>query len=80
LRCSEQPWALGDIAAAHQSREGSKVISKQFGVHYSTVKELIQKWKPFKTVANLLKEGNLWDAHPGHKAPVPSHPKDTLSG
>jgi len=23
---------------------------------------------------------NLWDAHPGHEAPVPPHPKDALLG
>jgi len=24
--------------------------------------------------------GDLWDAHPGHKAPVPPHPKYALLG
>jgi len=25
-------------------------------------------------------DGDLWDAHPGHEAPVPPHPKDALMG
>jgi len=27
---------------------------------------------------HLAVDGDLWDAHPGHKAPVPPHPKDAL--
>jgi len=27
-----------------------------------------------------VRDGDLWDAHPGHKAPVPPHPKDALLG
>jgi len=39
--------------AAHQSGKGYKVISKQFGVHQSTVRKIIiHVWKTFKTVAN----------------------------
>jgi len=29
---------------------------------------------------HLAVDGDLWDAHPGHEAPVPPHPKDTLLG
>jgi len=25
-------------------------------------------------------DGDLWDAHLGHEAPVPAHPKDALLG
>jgi len=29
---------------------------------------------------HLAVDGDLWDAHPGHEAPVTSHPKDALLG
>jgi len=28
----------------------------------------------------LAVDGDLWDPHPGHKAPVTPHPKDALLG
>ncbi|MEE6522209.1 hypothetical protein FKM82_020645 [Ascaphus truei] len=45
------------IVAAHQSGKGYKAISKQFKVHHSTGRKIIQKWKTFKTVANLPRCG-----------------------
>jgi len=29
---------------------------------------------------HLAVDGDLWDAHTGHEAPVPPHPKDALLG
>jgi len=29
---------------------------------------------------DLAVDGDLWDAHPGHEAPIPPHPKDALIG
>jgi len=34
----------------------------------------------FRNVGNLAVDGDLWDAHPEHEAPVPPHPKDALLG
>jgi len=44
-------------AAAHKSPKGYKAISKLFGVHHSTVRNIIHKWKTFKTAVNLLRSG-----------------------
>jgi len=39
---------------------------------------ILQKCWP-KLIGNYLAvDGDLWDAHPGHEAPVPPHPKDAL--
>ena len=46
------------VVAAHQSERGYKVISKQFGVHHSTVLKIIHMWKIFETVANLIPAGS----------------------
>uniref|UniRef100_A0A3B3ZP91 Poly [ADP-ribose] polymerase n=1 Tax=Periophthalmus magnuspinnatus TaxID=409849 RepID=A0A3B3ZP91_9GOBI len=32
-----------------------------------------------KCSEHLAVDGDLWDVHPGHEAPVPPHPKDALS-
>ena len=37
--------------------EGYKVISKDFGVHHSTERKIIHKWKTLKTVANVPRSG-----------------------
>jgi len=29
---------------------------------------------------HLAVDGDSWDAHPGHEAPVPPHPKDAILG
>jgi len=29
---------------------------------------------------HLAVDGDLWDAHPGHEAPIPPQPKDALLG
>jgi len=41
------------IVAANQSGKGYKAISKQSGVHHSTERTIIHKWKTFKTAANV---------------------------
>jgi len=41
---------------------------------------ILSKFCPILTEEHLAVDGDLWDAHPGHEAPVPSHPKDTLLG
>ena len=35
--------------AAHQSGKGYKAISKLFGVHHSTERKIIHRWKTFKS-------------------------------
>nr|XP_028576306.1 zinc finger protein 577-like isoform X2 [Podarcis muralis] len=45
------------IVAAHKTGKGYKAISKQFKVHHSTIRKIIQKWKTFQTVANLPRSG-----------------------
>uniref|UniRef100_A0A3Q3A0Z3 Sleeping Beauty transposase HTH domain-containing protein n=1 Tax=Kryptolebias marmoratus TaxID=37003 RepID=A0A3Q3A0Z3_KRYMA len=45
--------------AAHQSGEGFKTISKQFGVHYFTLRKILHKWKTLKTAASFLRSGCL---------------------
>jgi len=52
------------VVAAHQSGKGYKVISKQFGVHHSTERKIIQKWKTFKTADNLPKNGRHCEIGP----------------
>ena len=44
--------------AAHQSGEGYKTICKHFGVHHSTMRKIIHKWKTFKIVSSLLRSGH----------------------
>ena len=44
--------------AAPQPGKGYKAISKQFGVHHSTVSEIAYKWKTFKTGASLSGSGS----------------------
>ena len=41
-------------------RKGYKGIPKQSGVHHSTVRKIIHKWKTFKTVANLPRKFTPW--------------------
>ncbi len=39
------------IDVAHQARKGYKTISKEFGLHKSTVRQIVYKWRKFKTTA-----------------------------
>ncbi|CAI5768315.1 TCB1 transposase [Podarcis lilfordi] len=45
------------IVAAHETGKDYKAISKQFKVHHSTIRKIIQKWKTFQTVVNLPRSG-----------------------
>ena len=45
----------GAIIAVRQFRKGYKVISKQCGVHKSTVRKVIHMWETFKADATLLR-------------------------
>ncbi len=37
------------VDVAHQARKGYKTISKEFELHKSTVRQIVDKWKKFKT-------------------------------
>lgn len=41
----------------HGAGKGYKKISKELGVHRSTVRKTIYKWKKFGTIANLPRSG-----------------------
>ena len=43
---------------------GFKAVSKLSGVHHSTVREIIRKWKTFDAVANLLGKWTFQRVHP----------------
>ncbi|XP_063291707.1 dihydrolipoyllysine-residue acetyltransferase component of pyruvate dehydrogenase complex, mitochondrial [Pelobates fuscus] len=58
------------IVASHQTWEAYKAISKQFEVHHSMVKKIIQQWETFKTVANLSRSGYPTKINP--KVPLPA--------
>jgi len=49
---------LGEaIVVALQSGRDYKVVSDLFGVHHSTERKIIHKWKEFKTAVNLPRNG-----------------------
>uniref|UniRef100_A0A4W6CXH4 Sleeping Beauty transposase HTH domain-containing protein n=1 Tax=Lates calcarifer TaxID=8187 RepID=A0A4W6CXH4_LATCA len=43
--------------AVHQSWRDYQAIFKQFKVHHFTVRQIIHKWKTFKTVVSLVRSG-----------------------
>ncbi|CAI9576007.1 unnamed protein product, partial [Staurois parvus] len=45
------------VVDAHKSGKGYKRIAKDLGLHLSTVKRIIYKWKKFSTVATLPRSG-----------------------
>ncbi|KAI3367038.1 hypothetical protein L3Q82_009675 [Scortum barcoo] len=45
------------IAAAHESGERFKEISKEFEISYFTVWKIVYKWRTFKTTANVPRSG-----------------------
>ena len=50
----EYTWLIDEaIVAAHQPGKGYKAISKLFGIHHSTERNIIHKWKTFKTAVHL---------------------------
>ena len=42
---------------AHQAGKGYKTISKHFGLHQSTVRQIIYKWRKFSTIVTLPRSG-----------------------
>ncbi len=45
------------VAVAHQAGKGYKVISKKFGLHKSTVRLIVYKWRKFKTIVTHPRSG-----------------------
>ncbi|XP_068111821.1 uncharacterized protein [Hyperolius riggenbachi] len=45
------------VVEAHKSGKGYKSISKELGLHRSTVRQIIYKWKKFSTVLTLPRSG-----------------------
>lgn len=45
------------IVELHKAGRGYKSISKSLDVHVSTVRQIIYKWREFKTVATLPRRG-----------------------
>ncbi len=41
----------------HQDRKGYKTISKEFGLHKSTVIQIVYKWRKFKTTVTFPRSG-----------------------
>ncbi len=51
-------WDLGkSVYVAHQARKGYKTISKEFGLHKSTVRQTVYKWRIFKTTVTFPRSG-----------------------
>ncbi|XP_011476103.1 uncharacterized protein LOC105354509 isoform X2 [Oryzias latipes] len=55
------------IVEMHQAGKGYKSISKSLDIHLSTVRQIIHKWKRFKTVATLPRSGR-----PVKNNPIPA--------
>ncbi|CAH2321100.1 ankyrin repeat domain 49 isoform X1 [Pelobates cultripes] len=45
------------VIAAHQSKKGYKTIAKTLGLHLSTVRAIVYKWRRFNTTATLPRSG-----------------------
>ena len=45
------------VVDAHQAGKGYKTISKEFGLHQSTVRQIVYKWRKFKTIVTLPRSG-----------------------
>lgn len=45
------------IVDAHEAGKGYKFISKEFGLHRSTVRQIVYKWRIFKTTVTLPRSG-----------------------
>lgn len=45
------------IVDAHEAGKGYKIISKEFGLHRSTVRQIVYKWRIFKTTVTLPRSG-----------------------
>ena len=45
------------VINAHQSGKGYKTISKDVGLHQSTVRQIVYKWRKFNTIVTLSRSG-----------------------
>lgn len=45
------------IVDAHEAGKGYKIISKEYGLHRSTVRQIVYKWRIFKTTVTLPRSG-----------------------
>ncbi len=52
---TEDLWKRVDVA--HQARKDYKTISKEFGLHKSTVRQIVYKWRKFKTTVTFPRSG-----------------------
>ncbi len=46
-----------ELYFAHEARKGYKTISKEFGLNKSTVRQIVYKWRKFKTTVTFLRSG-----------------------
>ncbi len=51
------------VDVAHQARKGYKTISKEFGLHKSTVRQTMYKWRTFKTTVTFPEK---WSTNKDH--------------
>ncbi len=51
------------VDVAHQARKGHKTISKGFGLHKSTVRQIVYKWRKFKTTVTFPEK---WSTNKDH--------------
>ncbi len=45
------------VDVAHQARKGYKTISKEFELHKFTVRQIVDRWKKFKTTVTFPRSG-----------------------
>lgn len=45
------------IVDLHKTGKGYKIIARTLGIHLSTVREIVHKWRRFNTVATLPRSG-----------------------
>lgn len=45
------------VVGAHEAGKGYKIISKEFGLHRSTIRQIVYKWRIFKTTVTLPRSG-----------------------
>ncbi len=45
------------VDVARQARKGYKTMSKEFGLHKSTVRQIVYKWREFKTTLTFPRSG-----------------------
>uniref|UniRef100_A0AAR2LFJ0 Transposase Tc1-like domain-containing protein n=1 Tax=Pygocentrus nattereri TaxID=42514 RepID=A0AAR2LFJ0_PYGNA len=45
------------VVDAHQAGKGYKTISKEFGLYQSIIRQIVYKWRKFKTIVSLPRSG-----------------------